>query len=984
MNFRKQTPHFGRIETRSPAVAEVFNLRPLPPTAGVACPSSENGGFPAEVGNFRPGFSIITLILLSASARWTRAEEPVSYEKEIAPILRSHCAGCHNDKDLEGKLSVETFTQLRKGGEDHADPIKPGDAEASFFMRSLEGREKPKMPPKDEPPLPPEDLATLKKWILAGAPGPKEDVSILRTLTTPKVAASAKVPPVTAADFSRDGRLMAVARAGSIEIRDAATQAVVRTLSGLPAKVNAVHFTAGDRQVILAGGITGLHGVAQLRDATTGALVREFAGHSDVLYDAEISPDGKTLATAGYDRVIRLWQVEDGKPLRSIDVHKGAVFALAWHPDGKVLASASADETVKLWRVSDGLRLDTLNQPQGEMTSVLFTPDGTHIIAAGSDRRIHLWKFVSREAPALNPPLHSRFAHESAVSAIALSADGRHLLSSADDRTLKLWTVPDLVLEHAYPAQPDIASVLLAGPRPDSFLAGRMDGSTEVIPSSASSGQPAPPVAVVSGGSATPPPAAGTEAPEAEPNNSPAQAMAVQIPAMLKGSVSAAGDTDLFRFHAAAGQELTLEVNAARSKSKLDSRLEILHPDGTPVEQVVLQATRDSWFTFRGKDSDTSDDFRLHNWAEMELNEYLYANGEVVKLWLYPRGPDSGYKVYPGAGRRQTCFGTPALVHALGAPAYVVTPLPPGSQPPPNGLPVFHVNYENDDDSSRRLGADSQVLFTALVEGDYLVRLTDVRGFGGPGYDYALAIRPRNPDFTASIGGLGPKISPGSGREVTFSIERLEGFEGPVRIDVANLPPGFTASTPVEIEAGQSSAIAVINAAPAAMKPDDAAVKAIKVTATGRAGGKEISKDLGGLGDLQLGPVPKLAVEILPDTDRSFVKEVPGQPLELSIHPGQTITALVKATRADFTGRIELGGDDCGRNLPHGLYVDNVGLNGLLIVEGQTERQFFITASRIAKPGTSRLFHLRATADGGQASRPVLIRVLPPVEEGLK
>ena len=84
---------------------------------------------------------------------------------------------------------------------------------------------------------------------------------------------------------------------------------------------------------------------------------------------------------------------------------------------------------------------------------------------------------------------------------------------------------------------------------------------------------------------------------------------------------------------------------------------------------------------------------------------------------------------------------------------------------------------------------------------------------------------------------------------------------------------------------------------------------------------------------------------------------------------------MVKATRHNFTGRIELGGDDSGRNLPHGVYVDNVGLNGLLIVEGQTEREFFITASKVAQPG-ARLFHLRATADGGQVSQPVVIRVV--------
>lgn len=80
--------------------------------------------------------------------------------------------------------------------------------------------------------------------------------------------------------------------------------------------------------------------------------------------------------------------------------------------------------------------------------------------------------------------------------------------------------------------------------------------------------------------------------------------------------------------------------------------------------------------------------------------------------------------------------------------------------------------------------------------------------------------------------------------------------------------------------------------------------------------------------------------------------------------------------RNDFEGRIELGNEDSGRNLPHGVYVDNIGLNGLLIVEGQTEREFFITASPIAKPCV-RQFHLRTTADGNQVSMPVTLRVLP-------
>ena len=110
---------------------------------------------------------VIPALMVSAAA----AADPV-YERDIAPILRSYCAGCHNDRDREGKFSVETYAQLRKGGEDHAAPVTPGDADGSFLMRSIEGREKPKMPPKDEPQVPETERSVLRQWIAAGAPGP--------------------------------------------------------------------------------------------------------------------------------------------------------------------------------------------------------------------------------------------------------------------------------------------------------------------------------------------------------------------------------------------------------------------------------------------------------------------------------------------------------------------------------------------------------------------------------------------------------------------------------------------------------------------------------------------------------------------------------------------------------------------------------------------------------------------------------------------
>lgn len=95
----------------------------------------------------------------------------------------------------------------------------------------------------------------------------------------------------------------------------------------------------------------------------------------------------------------------------------------------------------------------------------------------------------------------------------------------------------------------------------------------------------------------------------------------------------------------------------------------------------------------------------------------------------------------------------------------------------------------------------------------------------------------------------------------------------------------------------------------------------------------------------------------------------------LVIHSGQTINARVRVERGAHSGIVEFGGDDCGRNLPHGVFVDNIGLNGLMMLEEQSEREFQITASLIAELG-SREFHLMTGAAGGAVSQRVVVDVL--------
>jgi len=89
------------------------------------------------------------------------------------------------------------------------------------------------------------------------------------------------------------------------------------------------------------------------------------------------------------------------------------------------------------------------------------------------------------------------------------------------------------------------------------------------------------------------------------------------------------------------------------------------------------------------------------------------------------------------------------------------------------------------------------------------------------------------------------------------------------------------------------------------------------------------------------------------------------------------ISAVVHIERNGFDGEVTLGGDHSGRNLPHGVFIDNIGLNGLTLLAGENDREFFITAAKWV-PDQSRLFHLRTEVEGNQTSWPILLHVRRP------
>ena len=161
------------------------------------------------------------------------------------------------------------------------------------------------------------------------------------------------------------------------------------------------------------------------------------------------------------------------------------------------------------------------------------------------------------------------------------------------------------------------------------------------------------------------------------------------------------------------------------------------------------------------------------------------------------------------------------------------------------------------------------------------------------------------------------------------------------------------------IPAGHSSASAVLYATADASKPTVENAAASKVTATASINGSPVTHDVRNLGHIKLAPRGNVLVRL--------------EPAEITIAPGQSVPATLKIERHDFDNRVNFSVE----NLPHGVIVDNIGLNGVLIRENETERQVFLTA-RSWVPEQSRQAHAVGADAGGEASPPVWIHVRRP------
>lgn len=433
----------------------------------------------------------------------------------------------------------------------------------------------------------------------------------------------------------------------------------------------------------------------------------------------------------------------------------------------------------------------------------------------------------------------------------------------------------------------------------------------------------------------------------------PAAGADVRVPGSADGILTKPNEAHTVHFGAKKGERLIVEVLARRAGSPVDPLIEILDAAGKPVPVGVLRATAKTSVTFRDHDS-ASPGIRLDAWNEFAIDDYLYVNGEVMRILALPKGPDDDCQFYQLNGQRVGFHGTTPAHHSMGEAMYKVELHPPGATFPPNGLPLFPLYYRNDDGGAG-YGKDSRLFFDPPADGNYQVRVADARGAGGPNHAYRVTVRAPKPDYSVSFNPTAPSVWKGGALPVTANVTRTDGFDGPVKVKLEGLPQGFSAPETF-IEAGfTSTTFALFADANATVPPDTK----LKLVARATIGGKEaVHEATGGL--------PQVVAQ------GDIVTTVREQ--TITIQPGKETKFTVDIARqGKFAGRVPVE----VKGLPHGVRVLNVGLNGILITERDTSREVVLYAEPWVKPMEHPIVVLarREGANTEHAAKSVLLKV---------
>jgi WD40 repeat protein/mono/diheme cytochrome c family protein len=403
------------------------------------------------------------------------ADSPVSFKKDIAPLLQRRCVACHGEESAKGGYRLDTFARLDKTGESELAPLVAHKAADSELYRLLvEPDANDRMPQKAEA-LPKHEIALIERWIQEGAindgGSPDRPLAELarETLLQPSPEKYARPVPVTALAFSPDGTQLAASGYYEVTLWNIETGALVHRIGGLPERITAIAWHPKTKLLAVAGGSPAQWGTVALVDPAANFQVRFLCDLPEMALSAAFNPDGNRLAIGSGDRTIRFFDTSSGKQLRIVRPHADWVQAVAFSPDGNHLLSASRDRTLRITEVATGQVEATYAGHETAVLTALYSRDGKTALSLAQNSPLHLWETsngATKQKPIILEGRPERLGWISGGLAVG-SADGLVRILQPSDQQI-LFTLY---------GHRDAITALTVSRSPDIFATGSYDGT---------------------------------------------------------------------------------------------------------------------------------------------------------------------------------------------------------------------------------------------------------------------------------------------------------------------------------------------------------------------------------------------------------------------------------------------------------------------------------------------------------------------------
>jgi len=343
-----------------------------------------------------------------------RAQEKVTYNDHVLPLIEQHCANCHNPDKKKGDLVLTSYNALLKGG-GSGGVVAAGSLDSSKLWKAITHAEEPTMPPK-KPKLADKELDVFKRWIAGG---------LLETTGSKAVAAARQSVDLT----------MKVSSAGKPEGPqpmpvDLPIEPVVHAMRGTA--INGLAASPWAPLVAIAGQKQVL-----LFNTTNLDLVGILPFGEGQPWDLKFSRTGKLLLAAGghgakSGRVV-LWNVESGERVTTLGEEYDTVLAADISPDQSKVALGGPTRLVKIHSTKTGEAEHKLKKHTDWVTAVAFSPNGEFLATADRNGGVVIWD------PDNGQELFATVGHKTAVTSLSWRDDSRVVASSSEDGSVKLW-----------------------------------------------------------------------------------------------------------------------------------------------------------------------------------------------------------------------------------------------------------------------------------------------------------------------------------------------------------------------------------------------------------------------------------------------------------------------------------------------------------------------------------------------------------------